>query len=222
MLSTSKGMASEIGNIDFYQIYYKDEQLSELYDFAIPYKNLTLTPYFENSVICELVPKSTADKICVASWRLRQKRKNLFRIKENIDLTDQDYDIAILTPRSPSHKPLVMARHWHNPAWDIAITELKKFIKVPKEITAIYENHFIASKDIYQRYISDCLQPCIDFMSSNSVFLLDSGYAKNKPAEEVLKYRELTGRNDWPIGVFVLERLFSIWIAKQNFKIVVR
>lgn len=211
-----------MSKIDFYQIYYRDEQLSELYDFAIPYKNLTLTPYFENSVICELVPKSTADKVCVASWRLRQKRKNLFRVKENIDLSDNNYDIAILTPRSPAHKPLVMARQWHNPAWDIALAELKKFIKVPPEIIPIYENHFIANTDIYQRYVSDCLQPCIDFMSANSIFSLDAGYAKGKPQEEVRRYRELTGRNDWPIGVFILERLFAMWIHKKNFKIVNR
>lgn len=208
--------------IDFYQIYYRDEQLSELYDFAIPYKNKTLTPYFENSVICELVPKSTADKICIASWRLREKRKNNFRVREEINLTG-DYDIAVLTPRSPSHKPLLMARQWHGDAWGIALDELRKFIKVPQEIKhTIYENHFVASKDIYKLYVNSCLLPCIDFMSSNSVFLLDAGYAKNKSAEEVQRYQQLTGRKDWPIGVFILERLFSIWINKKNFKVVNR
>ena len=66
--------------ISFFQIYYNDSQLTELYDFAIPYKNLTLTPYFENSVIAELVPKCQSKKIAVCSWRLREKRKNNFRI----------------------------------------------------------------------------------------------------------------------------------------------
>lgn len=210
--------------ISFFQIYYDDSQLTELYDFAIPYKNKTLTPYFENSVIAELIPKCQSKKISVCSWRLREKRKNNFRVSENLkkeSLLD-DYDIAILTPRSPSHQPLVMARQWHGIAWDNGITELKKFIKVPKEIKPIYENHFVASKDIYHDYVNNCLLPCIDFMSANDIYLLDSGYAKNKSAEEVARYKNLTGRNDWPIGVFILERLFSIWIHNKNFKIVNR
>jgi len=208
--------------IDFFQIYYRDEQIKELYDFAIPYKNLTLTPYFENSVICELVPKSKADKISICSWRLREKRGQSFRSNKPLNL-EGEYDIAILTPRSPSHKPLTMARQWHGMAWEKGLQELKKFIKIPTELNyAIYENHFVARKDIYQSYVNECLLPCIDFMSARSVFFDDSGYARNKPEKEVQQYKNLTGRNDWPICVFLLERLFSIWIHNKNFKIVNR
>jgi hypothetical protein len=41
--------------LDFYQIYYKEEQRDYLYDFAIPYFNRKVTPYFENSLIKTLV-----------------------------------------------------------------------------------------------------------------------------------------------------------------------
>jgi len=210
-------------DLEFYQIYYKDDQLPELYDFAIPYFNKDLTLYFENTPICDIVPKSTAERICVASWRLAQKRGNLIRAKKQINREDliDDYDVAILTPRSPTHRPLYMAYRWHGIPFLKAINELKKFIKVPDELKyGIYENHFIARGDIYKDYVTNCLIPAIDFMSSRPVFFTDSGYAKRKPQEEVTAYKKLTGRNDWPMSPFVLERLFSIWIHYKNLKVV--
>lgn len=210
-------------DLDFYQIYYKDEQLSELYNFATPYFNKDLTLYFENSAICELVPKSTSERICVASWRLQQKRGNLIRAKKEINRDDliDDYDVAILTPRSPTHQPLYMAYRWHGIPFLKAIKELKSFIKVPDELKyGIYENHFIARSDIYKDYVSNCLLPCIDFMSSRPLFFVDAGYARKKPEGEVKAYKNLTGRNDWPLAPFVLERLFSIYIHYKNLKVV--
>lgn len=213
-------MASELA---FYQIYFKEEQKKELYDFAIPHLNPTVTDYFENSVIADLVPKTDAERICVASWRLFQKRGNGIRLNKQLtrEALIDDYDIAVLTPRSPSHKPLAMASVWHGKAWDNALRELKRFIKVPQEVKhAIYENHFVARSEIYKDYVSTCLIPAMDFMASRPVFFAPSGYAKKKSIQEVNEYREKTGKNDWPIAPFVLERLFSIWINDQKFKIV--
>lgn len=213
-------MAAEI---DFFQIYYRDDQLPELYPFAIPYKNENLTLYFENSVISELVPKSDAKRISVCSWRLKQKRGGLFRVDKNLKYEEllDDYDVAILTPRSPAHKPLRMAGVWHGKAWDNALRELRSFIKIPKELKhSIYENHFVATRDVYHRYVNECLNPCLSFMSSRPVFFADSNYNTRKMAEERTAYKNLTGRNDWPMAPFVLERLFSIWVDSQDLKIV--
>ena len=212
-------------SLDLYQIYYADEQIGKLYDFAIPYKNEKLTYYFENDVIALLVPESNADLIGVVSWRLAQKRGDMFRLTDK-SLTKEkilsaDFDIAVLTPRSPNHKMLQMACAWHKESWDIAFNELKKFIKVPREVTnAIYENHFIARKEIYHAYINDCLRPVMSYMSDKDCFFLDAGYAKRKTEREVRAYRDLTGRNDWPIAPFILERLFSIWIEGKGFKVI--
>ncbi len=215
-------MAKEI---ELYQIYYKDEQKAEMYDFAIPYFNQVLTPYFENTPISEIVPKSNADFISVCSWRLKKKRGDCFRLpdktltKEKIENTD--FDIAILTPRSPTHNVMGMASHWHGSAWDNAINELKKFTKIPNVVKhAIYENHFIARADIYKEYVNTCLMPCMDFMQSNDIFFVDSGYITRKKPEDVLEFQKKTGRKDWPIAPFVLERLFSIWINDKNLKVI--
>lgn len=228
-------MASE--RLKFYQIYFEDEQLKECYHFATPYRNETLTDFFENSVIENLVPKTGAEFISVCSWRLQKKRQDgwvpmICKFPGFDDLSEdkilrEDFDVAVLTPKSGSHKPLALAAIWHGPAWVDAMQELKKFIKVPAELkTAIYENHFIARKELYHEYVRDVLSPCIEFMRGRDAFFKDAGYASKKSRdkqsgeEAVKRYRKKTGRNDWPIAPFILERLFSIWIDDKNLKIV--
>lgn len=230
--------------LDFRQIYFEDSQLKELYSFATPYRNEVLTDFFENSIIAGEVPKSDAEYISICSWRLRKKRLDgwtpvILKFDNNGDnlseekILKQDFDVAVLTPRSQSHKMLAMAQAWHggpqhNYVWEKAIDELKQIINVPEEVNiAIYENHFIAHKDLYKSYVSDCLNPVMRFMSSNPVFFADSGYAERKERdkagggpEAVKRYRDQTGRNDWPIAPFVLERLFSIYINNKKLKII--
>ena len=220
--------------LDFYQVYFEDSQKDKIYPFAIPYKNETLTDYFENSIIADIVPKSQADLISVCSWRLKQKRGDsstpmvlngeLSLTKEKI--ISSDFDVAVLTPRSHCHQPLAMASIWHGKAWDDAFAVFRDFlssigIKVKQEPKAIYENHFIAKKEIYQDYVKSCLIPAIHFCDNNPIFKENSGYInRKKDMNEVINYQMRSGRKDWPIAPFILERLFSIWIFGKGFKVI--
>ena len=233
--------------LTFFQIYYREDQIEELYPFATPYFNKNLTSYFESSCILDLVPSCGSDLISVCSWRLRRKRgdsstEGILKRAGTFELTEErilntEYDIAVLTPRSPSHRPLAMAANWHNVkggeytgAWTNAFTVLKKFlasdigIKVPDELSnTIYENHFIAKREIYHNYVSQCLEPVLQFVErEGGVFEADSGYIdkKRNDPEAVKDYQRVSGRRDWPIAPFLLERLFSIWIEGKQFKIV--
>lgn len=222
--------------LEFYQIYFEDGQIKHLYPFAIPYKNTDLTLYFENSCIAEIVPKTTADLVGVCSWRLKQKRGDSSTpmvLQGDLSLTEEkilshDFDIAVLTPRSNRHQPLYMASQWHGKAWNDAFLVLKEEFLKPLGIKikgepqkSVYENHFIAKRGIYHEYVSECLRPAIAFMDERSVFLADSGYVRKKrDPKEIKAYQEKSGRLDWPISCFVLERLFSIWINGKGFKII--
>lgn len=229
--------------LDFIQIIYEDLQAEQCYSFSRIYKNTKLTPYFENSVIAEIADinngkdrgQSEYDLIAICSWRLRQKRGDLLQVVKMAEkslthekIVNADFDVAVLTPRSPSHKPLAMASHWHGKAWDDAFKVFKEFLKrdlgvsVPDELKhAVYENHFVATAEIYKDYVNTYLIPSIEFMHRNSdVFLCDAGYEKRKTADERKRYFELTGRKDWPIAPFILERLFSIYCEGRNFKII--
>jgi hypothetical protein len=219
--------------LDFIQIIYNQEQFDSCYPWAQKYFNTTLTDYFENDVISKLVPTLNADYISVCSWRLAKKRPDvIMNLNGELGLTEdrilsQDFDIAVLTPRSPRHKALEMASHWHGEAWDDAFTCFRGFlydqgVRGLKEVSkAIYENHFIARREIYHDYVKNWLIPAIAFMEERDVFRLDSGYIhKKRDPEEIKNYQEKSGRTDWPIGVFILERLFSIYIEGKPYKII--
>ena len=227
--------------LDFYQILYKEEQRKELYPFAKPYFSVGLTPYFENAIIAGLVPFSQADYISVCSWRLRKKRNDGYapvllgfepgtnetkHLTEEKILAAHPFDVAILTPHSAAHKPLGAAPNWHGRAWVDALEALKLFLArfgpFPDELRcSIYENHFIARKEIYHEYVSTCLLPAVDFIGDNPVYFVDSLYLpKKRDAEEIKRVQSLLGRTDWPIMPFLLERLFAFFINNKNLKVI--
>lgn len=215
-------------SVDFIQIVYDTSQIKYLYDFAGYHYNNKLTSLFENEVIKFVVPECKADLVSVCSWRLKAKRGDMLALGGREltyqKITETEYDIAILTPRSPTHKMLTMSANWHGKAWIDCIKILRKFIKIPEEVkTPIYENHFIATREIYQEYVEKMLKPVIEYCSQFPEFMAPSGYAARKRAqpEERQRIKDQIGMDDWPMLPFVLERLFSIWINDKNFKITV-
>lgn len=221
------------------QILYDEKQREELYPFAIPYFNEKLSPYFENSVIADIVPSISSDYISVCSWRLRRKRGDVHHwLKNDSTLTEYKLesfsgDVAILTPRSPAHKTLLMAATWHGEYWVDAFDHFKPFLNslgltVPKcnyvpgdpDLNhAIYENHFVARMEIYHDYVLNCLRPAIQFMEQNKeVYMAPSGYKEKKrnANEEIKLVQGKLGMTDWPIAPFILERLFSIYINDKG------
>ncbi len=222
-------------SLDFYQILYHESHKSEIYDFAKPYFSVGLTPYFENAIICGIVPMSSAEYIGVCSWRLRKKRNDCaYGLggygNESLSLDKIEkalpFDVAVLTPRSGSHKALVMAANWHGKAWTDAFEAfkpfLKKFGKIPEELTyPIYENHFIARKEIYHDYVNNWLIPAIKFIGNHPVFYANSNYvSKKKDQNEIIRIQTLLNCYDWPILPFVLERLFSFYINDKGLKVI--
>lgn len=221
-------------SLDFIQIIYAEEQKAQLYPFAKAYYSIGLTPFFENSLIAGIVPTLQADFIGVASWRLRFKRTQSYVpiiLQNNLDLTEekilsQDADVLILTPHRQNHQPLLMAANWHGQAWVDAFHVFKRFllgigITVPNELThTIYENHFIARREIYHSYVNDCLIPACHFVLSDPVFMVPSGYTfKKRDPVEIERVKKLLGMDDWPILPFILERLFSIYIEGKGLKV---
>jgi len=221
--------------LDFYQILYKEEQRAQLYDFAKPVFSIGLTPYFENQFIATLVPQSNADYISVCSWRLRQKRGDITyalgghgRDALSVEKIEgaMPFDVAILTPRSANHQALNMVAHWHGKAWVDAFNAFKPFLskfgKVPEELKwPIYENHFIARKEIYHDYVKSYLLPAVEYCGDDLVYFVDSLYTpKKKNSAEIQRVQKLLKANDWPILPFLLERLFSFYINDKNLNVI--
>lgn len=221
--------------LKLWQIYFKDEQLTHLYPFSTPHKNITLTPFFENACIAELVPKSDCDIISVCSWALRHKRNSgaaeviLKNTYGSTDLKEEsilncDADVMIFTP--VNHRDILGKMiQWHGLAMSEAVKEFSKFMKFPETVeNAIYENHFAAKREVYHSYVETCLSPALEFIGEKEVFKAPSGYRAKKErlggGQEAREALRILGLTDYPIAPFILERLFSVWIDKQKLKVV--
>lgn len=211
-------------SVDFYQVFYADGQDKVLYPFAKAFKNTKLTEFFENEVILQLVPRSTADKIGVCSWQLRDKLR--FFIPPRREFAEEvlydDYDVLALTKNTRNHGMLAAAERWH-PEFKSIFGRICREIGlcVPAEVkTPIYFNHFVARRELYQEYVATALAPAMAVMDQDPIISRlcwqDSGYVKLKgmiPQTVADKW------GYYPMHPFILERLFSVFIDSKDLNI---
>ncbi len=216
-------------SFELYQVYYREEQLSEIYPFAVPYKNEGLTIFFENEIISRLAMASKADKIAVCSWKLRRKQKYNVGFSRPItqELIESEYDVLSFTKNSGQHKMLNIASIWH-PGFRPALTKIVEGIgkRMPFEVKKpIYQNHFSAKREIYHDYITDYLNPAMELIKNDpEIYKLstaDSNYSQliKKDAASPEYLQEKIGFPFYPLAPFLLERLFSIYVHNKNINV---
>jgi hypothetical protein len=214
--------------VEFYQIYFRDEQKSAIYPFAKPYFNERLTIFFENSVIKDLVLASEAEKIAVCSWKLREKFRYYIgkRRELTVEVLESDYDVLSFTKNTSQHTMLHAADKWHV-GFRLTMKRIldEVGIKMPGEVrTPIYQNHFSARREIYQDYVKTYLSPCMEVMSNHpeikEMVLVDSNYSSLNKAGATPEYlKEKIGVPFYPIAPFLLERLFSIYVFNEKINV---
>jgi hypothetical protein len=185
-------------SVDFFQITYKPEQAEKCYPFAKVYLNNSLTEFFENAVIKTLVMASEADKIAVCSWKLRQKmRWNVCRPRElTMEVLKTPFQVMSFTCNTKYHQFLNFAD----------------------------QNHFCATREIYQKYVFEYLSPAMILMNGPELRELcwrDSNYSNlNKTDSATADYlKEKIGVPYYPYHAFVLERLFAIFCHNRKIKV---
>lgn len=208
------------------QLYYEDNQLKEIYPFAVAHYNAGLTVFFENYWIKELVLATDADKIAVCSWKLRQKLKTYIGTPRPItqELLNSDYEVLTFTRNTKHHKMIAAANVWHagfSATFDRMLQIIGKSrpheVKIP-----IYQNHHSTRTDIYQDYVKTYLSPAMEAITDdkelNAMAMVDSKYADltNQSGE---KLKEKIGIGYWPIAPFLLERLFSVYVHNQKLNV---
>lgn len=216
------------GEVDFYQIYFKESQLADLYPFAKPYFNEKLTVFFENSPISTLVPQSNAEKIGVCSYKLRKKIGHGIPLRN--PFTEEslvgDYDVLSLGRRQPSNNALFRLEHWH-PGSRETLEKIFEYLGLQKPTEpkhVIYQNHFFANTEIYKAYVSEFLIPAMKVMEEveeirkkcfeDSLYYRinnDPGFRNRVKSELNLDY--------CPMHPFLLERCFSLWINPKRLNI---
>lgn len=216
-------------SVEFYQIYYKDEQLINIYPFAKPFKNEGLSIFFENEVIRQIVSYETSDKLAICSWKLKDKLQwNLAWPRRPHEITEEilnrDYDVLPFTRNSKYHTMLDAANTWH-PGFKEAMTRIVTGIgkNMPGEVKIpIYQNAFSAKLEIYQDYVSDYLNPAMELIKNDpevyKMATVDSYYTKLM-REDCAKsdfLQDKIGFPYYPLVPFLLERLFSIYVHNKK------
>lgn len=215
--------------VDFFQIVYKEEHKNECFPFAKMYMNENLTEFFENSVIKKLVMESESDKISVCSWKLRQKlRTNVCMPRKlTLEVLKGPFQVLSFTCNTRYHQYLAAAKQWHPGILDI-LSRLMKHLgeSMPAEVkNPIYQNHFCATKEVYQQYVFEYLSPAMILMNSDpelkEMCWRDSNYSNlDKKASASADYlKEKIGVPYYPMHTFALERLFAIFCHNKKIKV---
>lgn len=214
--------------INFFQIYWKDEQKSKLLPFAQGYKNEGLTPFFENSVIRNLVGQSQGDKIAVCSYQLAAKMTA--NIPPYRQLTEQvlhtDYDVLAFTKNSHGHGLLYQANVWH-PGFRTIVNKIFNILGYKQPMEAkfpIYQNAFCAKTEVYKAYVNELLAPAMDLMEFHDeirkLCWQDSQYYKLRDNPEFrTRVKHFLGTDYCPLHAFICERFFSLWLNDKNLNV---
>lgn len=211
------------------QIYYEDHQKSKMFPFAVPYFNESLTIFFENAVIKELVLASEDEKIAVCSWKLSEKLR--WRVGRRTPLTEEainsDYDVLSFTKNTKHHQMLAIAEI-HHPGFRVTMEKICAAIgtKLPHEVkTPIYQNHFSARTDIYKDYVNRFLSPAMDAITNdkeiNELAMKDSRYSELDRAtkDKLDNLERKIGLRYFPLVPFLLERLFSVYCHNNKINV---
>jgi hypothetical protein len=206
------------------QIYYDDASRRHLDDNYCPLANPVLGKFFEADVIRAAIASrwhAGANLVGIFSWRFAEK----------IPLAGADV-IARLAA-APEHDvysffgalepgqiwQLAEAKHpGILAAGTLLFTRLGVEVDLPSVVAPpIYQHHFVARSDVYERFVETHLGPALDAMSDPAdtrlqrALLADSGYRNPRHSPEDLE--QLYGVPYLPLHPFVAERLFSTWLA---------
>jgi hypothetical protein len=206
-----------------YQIYYKAEHRDNLYPFAVPYFNNSLTIFFENDVIKKICDQFTGDWLAICSWKLSQKVRKIHPVTEEV--LNSEYQVLSLTRNSSRHQMLAMASAWH-PEFIPTINLLwqKLGLKRPPEAkNPIYQNHFSAKTEIYKDYVNNFLTPAMELINRDeelhNKMIAPSNYGRLSKTADKQSVREKLGMDDYPMCPFILERCPSLWFQMKGYKV---
>lgn len=217
---------------ELWQIFYDESQRENLFPFAKPFFNPTLTVFFENSVIYRVVLPSKAEKIGVCSPALKWKINNGIPMKQPFteEVINQDYDVLSLSRKqTEEHFMLAKMDNWHPGTREtlnmiLSAIGLQTFEGRREPKTPIYQNAFIAKTEIYKNFLREAMIPAMKVMEDDEEIKKrcweDSQYYKLK--SEVNYQRMIEKKTGWsyiPCHTFILERLFSCWLTGKNLNI---
>lgn len=213
-----------------YQIYYDEGSKEACYPEFEHYENKVCSPFFENSIITKLIAEDRhieTDYFGVFSGNFKHKMtvtRDSQKYSPQIILNSLDTDVVSFF-RGHQNKNVVNKAELFHPGFKRALINTLNAIGFEVDLEkdtrfTVYQNHFIARSDIYEKYVNELLEPAIKEMCNTAnkelqnIIWQDSNYHKKKTMPDKLK-KEL-GVPYYPYHTFICERLFSIFLNKYT------
>ena len=208
-------------NLKIYSIVYNNEQIVEYekYDNS-NIKTIEQRSYlFEYNPIIDIIQNNNFKKddlIGIFSWKFPYKtlifKKKLEWLIEN----NKDFDVYGLCKPIEKGRFLQWTEKQHKgflPLFQNICKDLKLECKEPSKI--IYSNFFVAKYEIYRDFVNNIICPAIILLETKykEEAWKDSNY---KSGVESIKLKEISGLSYYPMHVFILERLISLFLENNK------
>ena len=206
-----------------YQTYYDDKSFDNCFKQSIKVRCPNLTkkmiwetkefPLFENHKIIEYAKDfNNYDKYGVLSHAFFNKSRKDYNTL--ISLSDTDYNIITFNKLDYGRDVMSHLDEYHGIGTKLLMTDILEEVrlKFKKTRTSVYSNYFLAKGDIYKDYVNNWLIPF-----SNELIKPKWDERSYKPARYKKAFREKGC--DYPLHPFLLERLFSLYLSNNNYRI---
>ena len=115
--------------------------------------------------------------------------------------------------------------HWHpksKQAMELLWSKLG--FKLCGEVkNPIYQNHYVAKREIYQDYVSNFLNPAMELIKTdeelNKLMMSESNYGKLNREADIRSVKAKLGINYYPLAPFILERCPSCYFQMKNINV---
>jgi hypothetical protein len=225
-----------------YQIYFNEESKKNCYQWSSHYYNNPDNRFdmaiFENRVILELIENNDFDDndyIAILSHKFKALRNTNPILKNSLVFNEASIeqfiketgaDVISFFGTNKTKNILLQSQHNHAKTPFIQALDLV-FKKANIDFDVLHpqahrfyimRNAFIARNEIYKRYVSEMLRPCVDAMRDESdTELQNLLFHSANYSLEAMRFRQNPKLKQffthYPLHPFLLERLPSIWLT---------
>ena len=209
----------------FVQLCYDESSAQAVDPLCQPFRNEHLSKYFENKVIADLLAAGChreGDFFAVLSWRFSAKIPlSISDVCRAMSRDEFSSDVYSFFGAVEPGRIWQLAEKKH-PGIALAARVLFSELGLAPELfdlvgPAVYQNHFVARAEIYERYYRELLLPALRLMEQGasaeleSLLSADSTYRNATLSKKTL--RRIFGKPCITLHPFICERLFAAWLS---------
>ena len=207
-----------------YQLYYKEEQIKNCFkeselvecpnlDKKAIWEDRTY-PLFENHEIIALsMGMYDNEYYGILSHAFKKKITfiNSFKDLESKISSKGDAEVITFHKKHNPSKFMVNMERWHHGSLNLFIDTLELAgLPLAPIKTTVYSNYFIAKGSIIKDYVNTWLIPFVQ-----EVYKMPERYYVPANYKKAIREKGC----DYPLHPFIIERLFSLYLANNNYKI---